>query len=93
MEKKMHLFDAIAEMRKLTHEGEHFSIAFMSCDMGRQRSSGLKEIPKARLRSATPKEHNQYSDYMLNFLDVTLNRPGHFWQPCLLYFNEFKIEL
>lgn len=93
MEKTMHLFDAISEMRILTKQQKEFSIAFMSHDRGRQKSSGLIEIGRAQLRASTPEDQNKFSDYMLNYLDKVLNRPGQLWQPCLMYFNEYKIEL
>lgn len=93
MKQKITLWDAIREMREATGRGETFSMVFMSLDRSRGKSQGAVQINKARLRPATPADQNQYSDYMLNFLDVEANAPRRLWQVTLMELNGKRVEL
>ena len=94
MEKRtINIYEAISQMRKLTKEDKDFSIAFMSCDTSRERSSGMVELTKIKLRSGGADEAFKNSEYMINYLNVETNVPGRFYQILLMYFNGMKIEL
>jgi hypothetical protein len=93
MEQRINIFDAIAKMRDLTKRGEHFSMAFMSCDTSREQSKGLIEVPKARLRSAAAENAYRNSEHILDYLDVETNIPGRCYQILLMYFNNTRIEI
>lgn len=85
------IWDAIREMREITGTGGSFNMTFMSYDRGRQRSTGVVSVEKARLRNATPKEQNKNAPYMLNFLDVEKNQPKQMYLITMMEFNGKKI--
>ena len=85
------IWDAIREMREITGTGGSFNMTFMSYDRGRQRSTGVVSVGKARLRNATPKEQNKNAPYMLNFLDVEKNQPKQMYLITMMEFNGKKI--
>lgn len=94
MEKRrINLYDAISQMRLLSKEGREFSIAFMSCDTTREKSSGLVELPRVRLRSGAGDDVYKNSQYMINYLNIETNIPGRFYQVLLMYFNGMRVEL
>jgi hypothetical protein len=94
MEKRtINIYDAISEMRKLTKMNENFSVAFMSCDTSREKSSGMVELQKVKLRSGAGDDAFKNSDYIINYLNVETNIPGKFYQILLMYFNEMKVTL
>ena len=89
-ERAITIWKAIAEMRKLTGEGKHFSLVYMSYDRGRQKSTGLIRVNRAMLRPQTHKDENKNADHMLNYLDKDLNLPRQFYQITLMEFNGYK---
>lgn len=94
MEKKaINLYDAIAQMRQLSSEGKDFSMAFMSCDTTREKSAGMVEVPRAKLRSSASDDAHKNSKHLINFLNVETNIPGRFYQILLMYFQGMKVEV
>lgn len=94
MEKRtINIYDAVSMMRELSKKGEHFSIAFMSCDTTKEKSSGFIELPKVRLRSNASDDAFRNSKYLINYLNVETNIPGRFYQILLMYFNGMKVEV
>ena len=94
MEKRtINLYEAIMQMRKLTKADETFSIAFMSCDTSREKSSGLVELTKVKLRSGAADKDYKNSEYMIDYLNVENNIHGRFYEILLMYFNGMKITL
>jgi hypothetical protein len=94
MEKgRINIYDAITQMRYLTKQGQTFSIAFMSCDTSKEKSSGFIELPKVKLRSGASDDAFRNSQHIINYLNVETNIPGRFYQILLMYFNGLKIEL
>lgn len=89
MERVMTIWEAIAEMRKLTAENTSFSLVYMSYDRGRQLSQGVVRVNRAILRPQTHKDDNQNADFMLNYLDKDLNLPRQFYQIALMEFNGY----
>lgn len=80
-------------MRACSERGESFSFAFMSYSYERRKSNGIVKIEHARLRKQSRKENNRFTDYMLNFIDLDTMEYGMFWQPLLLEFNGYELEL
>lgn len=91
--KSINIYDAVSAMREATKKGETFSIAFMSCDTSREKSSGMVELPKVKLRSNPEDDAVKNGKYMINYLNVETNIPGRFYQILLMYFNGMKISL
>lgn len=86
------LFEAIRLMRQISKKKGSFSLTFMSYSRTRGKSDGIIDVPHARLR---PQEKNggEFSDHMLNYVDLDTGEALRFWQPCLMYFNGQKVEL
>lgn len=91
MDYTISIWDAIREMREITGQGGTFGMVFMTYDRGRQKSSGVTRINRAKLRNATPKEQNKNAHHMLNFLDVDLNQPKQMYLITMMEFNGRKI--
>ena len=89
----MEVYKAVNEMRACSERGESFSFAFMSYSYERRKSNGIVKIEHARLRKQSRKENNRFTDYMLNFIDLDTMEYGTFWQPLLLEFNGYELEL
>ena len=89
----INIYDAISQMRKLSKDDKTFSIAFMSCDTSREKSSGMVELTKVKLRSSAPDDAFKNSQYMINYLNVETNIPGQFYQILLMYYNGMRITL
>ena len=87
----MKLYDAIHEMRKISREGGSFSFSFMSYDRGRQKSSGIVEVARARLRPG--QEGIDELGIMEEYTDITTGEARRFYQPCLMNFNGQTCEL
>ncbi len=91
--RRIKIYDAISQMRKLTEKGETFSLAFMSCDTSREKSSGMVELTKVKLRSGAADDAFRNSGHVINYLNVETNIPGRFYQILLMYYNGMKVEL
>ena len=89
----MTVYEAIKAMRKLTKQGKTFSFAFMSYYRTNQSSSGIVQVPKAKLRKRDLVENNENAEIMEEYLDVDTNQPREFYQASLLFFNGQKLEL
>lgn len=89
---EINIWDAIREMRQISKKQGAFSMTFMSYSRTRGKSDGIVEIQNARLRHQdTP--GGEFSDYMLNYVDIDTGEAYHFWQPCLMYFNNLKVTM
>lgn len=89
----MELYDAIKEMRRLTALGQHFSFTFMSYYRSKQTSSGIVEVPRAKLRKRDRIENNQNAEIMEEYLDLSDNHAKEFYHCCLMFFNGIRIKL
>lgn len=89
----MDVFKAIDKMRRLSEEGQSFSFSFMSYSYDRKKSEGIVQVRHARLRKQSRKEHNRFSNYMLNYINLDTLENGSCWQPLLLTFNNEELEL
>jgi len=89
----MTVYEAIAEMRRLTDRRESFSFSYMSYSMERKKSSGIVTVPRAILRAQMTKETNKFADYLLNYFDLNLMENRVCWQPLIMTFNNEPLEL
>ena len=80
-------------MRRLTEQGQTFSVAFMSYSYEQDKSQGFVRIENAKLRKQHTKERNRFNDYMLQFLNVDTMEYASCWQPLLMEFNDIELEL
>lgn len=89
------LYAAIAEMRKLSANGDCFSFAFMSYNRDSQKSDGMVYVKRALLRPAARADDIVNADFKLFYIDLDHpdNQNRNCWQPVLMYFNQTKIEL
>lgn len=88
----INLYDAIKQMRQISAKKGHFSMVFVSYSRSRGISDGFVEVGRARLRPQ-PDKSIQYSDYMLNYVDLDTMEERRLWQPLLIYFNGQKVEM
>lgn len=89
----MTVFEAIKEMRILTEKGVPFSFSFMSFSITKQKSDGIIQVRRAKLRRRTKDSKNKYYEFMEEYHDLDTFEDKHFWQCLLLEFNGQKIDL
>ena len=87
------MYEAIDQMRELSRQRIPFSFSFMSYSIVRRKSEGVVTVRRARLNKQSRKERNQYTDYMLNYTDLSTGETASCWQPLLLTFNDNELEL
>lgn len=83
----MTVYEAIAEMRRLTQLGETFDFSFMSYHRSKNHSSGIIEVKFAKLRVRGPGDKTENSEIIEPYLDVMTNEPREFYQPLLMTFK------
>lgn len=91
MKNTINIWEAISLMRQISKKKGSFSFTFMSYSMSRGKSDGIIEVSNARLRPQNVA--GEYADHMLNYIDIISGEAFHFWQPCLMYFENKKITL
>ena len=89
----MDVFKAIEEMRRLSALRESFSFSYMSYSIARRKSEGVVTVRRARLCKQSRRDRNQYSDYMLDYIDLETGERRTCWQPLLLTLNDTELEL
>jgi len=87
------LFDAIHEMRRLTHEGIPFSMTYMSFNETNGTSEGIIHVRSAKLRARERKDFNRNAEDQEAYLNLDTNEPRRFWHPLLMEFNGEKVTL
>ena len=80
-------------MRRLSARRESFSFSFVSFSISRRKSEGVVTVRRARLCKQSRRERNQYSDYMLDYIDLETGERRTCWQPLLLTLNDTELEL
>lgn len=89
----MKLYEAIAEMRRISKSGGSFSFAFMSCDSSRKASSGVVYVRAARLLKRENTKYNRHAEDMERYINLDTMEARRFWQPLLMFFNGNRIEI
>lgn len=93
MNSPISLYQAIAEMRRLTKQNKPFSFVYMSYSITTGKSNGPVHVKKAVLRPQATEKQNQYHDSMLNYFDIEHQANKKLWQPLLMELNGTKIKL
>lgn len=83
----MTIYEAIAEMRRLSKLGKSFSFSFMSYSHTRGECNGIVEVHNARLRPRNKVEYNKYAELQEEYINLDTGEPRRFWHCCLLSFN------
>ncbi|WP_313261883.1 hypothetical protein [Sphingobacterium sp.] len=88
----MIIYEAIAEMRRLTKLGKAFSFTFMSYSHSRGTSDGIVEVQSARLRNRGLEKYNQFAELQEEYINTNTGEPRRFWHCCLLSFNGISLK-
>lgn len=88
----MTIYEAIAEMRRLTKLGKSFSFTFMSYAHSRGTSTGIVEVQNARLRNRGMEKYNQFAELQEEYINTSTGEPRRFWHCCLLSFNGISLK-
>ncbi|MBO5054557.1 MAG: hypothetical protein J6C44_10070 [Muribaculaceae bacterium] len=81
------LYKAIEEMKRISADGETFSLVFRKWNRDTKKGGDLVKIPAARLRPKTSDEKIRHSSYKLFFTDTDTGRAMNCWQPLVMRFN------
>jgi len=87
------LYDAIAEMRRLTANGETFSMTHATYNRDKRNTNGFRAVRCARLRPAAKDDDVVNADFKLFYFDEDEKLPRVCWQPLIMFFNGKKIKL
>ena len=85
--KRMTVFKAIAEMRRISKVNGEFSFSFMTYSTDKRKSNGPRFISRARLSKQSREDQREMSDNMLNYVDLDTGRYRTCYQPLLMTFN------
>lgn len=88
----MTVYQAIAEMRRLSALGKSFSFTFMSYSEERGHSHGIVDVAKARL-GVRDKSSVKNSDIMLTYVNLNTGEQRRVYQPLIMMFQGKKLEL
>ena len=89
----MYVYEALAEMRRLSEEDRSFSFSFMSYNPSKGTSDGIVYVHRGILRHREMKEHNRNADLIEGYMDLDTGEPRRFYQPLLMTFNGQKLIL
>lgn len=89
----MTVYEAIAEMRRISNRGEYFSFTFMSYSWKRGTSDGPVTVQRARLRPRPTADQNSFADIMEAYINLDTGEARQFYQPLVMLFNNQKCEL
>jgi hypothetical protein len=87
------IWNAIAEMRKLTAENKPFSFKHATWDRERQNSEGIRTVNRALLRPAAKSDGVINADHKLFYIDLDvplLKGKRNCWQVLIVEFNGIK---
>lgn len=89
----MKLYDAINEMRRLSHEGKPFSFSFMSYNSSKGTSDGVVYVRQGRTMMRERLDFNQNAEQQERYMDLDTMQPRRFWHPLLMTFNGEKVTV
>lgn len=87
------LYEAIAEMRKLSAQEKTFSFVHVTYNRDSGTSDGIRQVRRAKVRPAARKDDVANADYKLFYYDMDQQLPRVCWQPLILFFNGKKVVL
>jgi len=83
----MNVFEALKQMRILSDRRQPFSFTFMSYDRSRQKTSGITEVTKARLKPRAKAAKYENADIIEEYVDLLTGESKKFYQCTLMTFN------
>lgn len=89
----MNVYEALAEMRRLSEEDSCFSFSFMSYNPTKGKSDGIVYVRRGVLRHREVKENNKNADLIEGYVDLETGESRRFYQPLLMTFNGQKLIL
>lgn len=92
-EETIDLYEAIAEMKRLTSKGQSFSFIHSTFHKDKRSTDGIRAVSHARLRPKTKNDEISNSDYKLFYFDEDIQKPRNCWQVLIMYFNGKKVIL
>lgn len=84
----MTLYEAIDQMRRLTEDGQKFSMSYMSCNLTTGSSHGIVDVRHAQLR-----KRRRGNDELMEYYDFDTNEDRRFYAPLLIRFNGKEVDL
>ena len=93
MEKTIDLYEAIAQMRKLTARNKPFSFSHATYNRDTNSSDGIRKVEKALLRSRTSNDEISHSDMKLFYREIDTRQQRNCWQVLIMTFNGQKVTL
>lgn len=87
------VYQAIAEMTRISASGGEFSFSFYKYDRQRKTGGDLARVSRARLRKKAVSDTIEHADYKLFFTDLDSGRPLNCWQMLIVEFNGIKCYL
>ncbi len=89
----MKLYDAIAEMRRLSRDGIPFSFTYMSYNSSRGTTDGIVHVQQARLVQREDEKHNRYAEDQERYYNLTTGEVRRFWHPLLMFLNGETVKI
>jgi hypothetical protein len=90
---KVNVYDALKQMRVLSTDNIPFSFSFVTCDLSKRCSNGVKEVRKAKLRTGLTQEKGIKSKSLIGYVDLETNQNRWFYLPLLIKFNQFEVHV
>lgn len=89
----MNVYEALAEMRRLSSEEESFDFSFMSYNPSDGKSEGIVYVHKGILRKRESEAYNRNADIIEGYTDLETGEHRRFYQPLLMTFKGEKVTL
>ena len=93
MEETIDLYQAIAEMRKISAEGNSFSFVHSTLNRETNTSEGIRYVKRAHLRPSAKGDDLVNADTKLFYFDEEIDKPRVCWQVLIMYFNDKRVIL
>ncbi len=93
MEQTIDLYEAVAQMRKLSSQNKTFSFSHATYNRDSNTTDGVRIVDKAVLRSRTSNDEIANSDQKLFYKEVDTRKNRNCWQVLIMTFNGKKVIL
>lgn len=88
----MNIYEALEIMRTMSKDNIPFSMEFLTCDLTRNSSNGLKTVSNCVLRTGLQRDRGIKSLSLVAYQDLDQQEPRFFYLPLLMKFNNIDIE-
>lgn len=85
------MYAALRQMRDLSDQNVPFTFSFVSCNLTRGTSDGVKVVKKGKLRRGFASDKSKKSSSLIGYVDVETGKNRWFYLPLLLSFNNQDI--